>query len=229
MIRFLSCGESALTIEVGEVIDEKINAKVIALSNFIKAKNIKGIREIVPTYRSVTIFYDPIVFNLESFIELTKKNIDSISIDNCGSRKIIEIPVIYGGEYGPDLERVCTHNNLSKEEVINIHGKNEYLVYMIGFTPGFPYLGGMDKALSTPRLEAPRKKIWKGSVGIAGDQTGIYPLESPGGWNIIGRTPLSLFDMNSEDKSLIKAGDYVKFVPINENQYLDLARSHNQR
>lgn len=132
---------------------------------------------------------------------------------------IVEIPVLYGGEYGPDIENIATHNNLSIEEVIKIHTSGEYLVYMLGFTPGFPYLGGMDKRIATPRLKTPRTKIPGGSVGIAGEQTGVYPIESPGGWQLLGRTPLNFFDPNNEKPFLINAGEYIKFVQISEEEY----------
>ncbi|MEG2984683.1 MAG: 5-oxoprolinase subunit PxpB, partial [Peptostreptococcaceae bacterium] len=134
-------------------------------------------------------------------------------------KNIVEIPVLYGGEFGPDIETVARHNNLSVEEVMDIHSKGEYLVYMLGFTPGFTYLGGMDNKIETPRLEIPRVKIPAGSVGIAGKQTGVYPIDSPGGWQLIGRTPIKLYDINKERPILLSAGDYVKFVPINKAEY----------
>ncbi|HET6872400.1 MAG TPA: 5-oxoprolinase subunit PxpB, partial [Sporolactobacillaceae bacterium] len=133
----------------------------------------------------------------------------------------VNIPVCYGGEWGPDLDHVAAVNGLSPEEVIRIHSEGVYLVHMIGFAPGFPYLGGLSKEISTPRRETPRLVIPKGSVGIAGDQTGVYPLETPGGWQLIGRTPINLFNPNSETPSLLKAGDFVRFVPISPSEWGD--------
>ena len=134
-------------------------------------------------------------------------------------KEIIEVPVLYGGEYGPDIENIASHNNLSVEEVIKIHTSGEYLVYMLGFTPGFPYLGGMDKRIATPRLTTPRTKIPAGSVGIAGEQTGLYPIESPGGWQLLGRTPLNFFDPMKENPFIVTSGQYIKFTAISKKEY----------
>ena len=133
--------------------------------------------------------------------------------------RLIEIPTIYGGEYGPDIEFVAEHANLSKDDVIKIHSGTDYLVYMMGFIPGFTYLGGLDERIATPRLKSPRLKIDAGSVGIAANQTGMYPLESPGGWQLIGRTPLKLFDDTKEPPVFIQAGDYIRYVPIDQKEY----------
>jgi len=222
--RFLNCGDTALTIEVGNEICPEINKKIISIYEFLKESKVRGIEEVLPTYCSLTVFYDPIQCDIGALIEAVKNNYSNLTSKNEIEEKIIEIPVFYGGEYGPDLERVCNHNNLTTKEVINIHCRGEYLVYMLGFTPGFPYLGGMSDKISTPRLEVPRKKIPEGAVGIAGTQTGIYPLESPGGWNIIGQTPLKLFNSTSSSPTLLKAGDYVKFKPISEEEFIELNR-----
>src|SRR5699024_4926794 len=134
--------------------------------------------------------------------------------------RMVEIPVLYGGDYGPDLDLVAHRNQLSTEEVIRIHSERDYLVYMIGFAPGFPYVGGMDERIEAPRKENPRQSIPAGSVGIAGKQTGIYPFESPGGWQIIGRTPAQLFLPESNPPTLIQPGDRLRFVPIDEAEYV---------
>lgn len=136
--------------------------------------------------------------------------------------RLVEIPVCYGGEFGPDLEYVAAFNGLTTEEVIHIHSSGDYLVYMIGFAPGFPYIGGMSEKIATPRRETPRLKIPSGSVGIAGKQTGVYPIETPGGWQLIGRTPLKLFRPDEEPPSLLMAGDKIKFVPISYNDYKEM-------
>ena len=132
---------------------------------------------------------------------------------------VIEIPVLYGGEMGPDIGNVAEHNGKTVDEVIKIHTSEEYLIYMIGFIAGFPYLGGMSKEIATPRLKSPRVKIDGGSVGIAGEQTGIYPVDSPGGWQLIGRTPLKLYDAEREKPVLLEAGQYIKFKSITQDEY----------
>ena len=145
---------------------------------------------------------------------------------------VMEIPVCYGGEYGPDLDFVAKYNRLTPEEVVRLHTSAEYLIYMLGFTPGFSYMGGMDERIATPRLESPRVLIHAGSVGIAGKQTGLYPLDSPGGWQLIGRTPVRLYDAHRDNPILLDAGLHVKFVPIDEAEFkrivqrIELGRYH---
>ena len=136
-----------------------------------------------------------------------------------GKRKIFEIPVLYGGEYGPDLESIAEHAGLSEGEVIKIHSSQDYLIYMLGFLPGFCYLGGLDERIHTPRLANPRLKIRAGSVGIGGSQTGIYPLDSPGGWQLMGMTPVKTYDPEREVPILVEAGNYIRFVPVDEAEY----------
>ena len=138
---------------------------------------------------------------------------------------MIQIPVCYGNNYGPDLSEVAKHNQLSEKEVIEIHTQQAYLIYMLGFMPGFPYLGGLDQRLHTPRRSEPRIKIDEGSVGIANNQTGLYPMESPGGWQIIGRTPLKVFDIESKPMTLYKAGDYIQFYEINNKEYIEISEA----
>ena len=157
--KYLVSGDSAITMEFGNSITDQINRKIRAVSLSLEKSNTEGIVEIVPTYRSLMIHYDPLVLKYEELLEKLKeleKNIDNIELP---APEVIEIPTLYGGEYGPDIENVATHNNISVEEVIKIHTSQEYLIYMLGFTPGFPYLGGMDKKIATPRLQSPRTKI----------------------------------------------------------------------
>lgn len=232
--RYLNCGDTAITVEIDNNINETSNAMVMYLCSKLKTSNLDGIIEIIPTYVSFTVFYNPLEINLKELflfleksyeIKLSEKELINV---RTSKDRIIEIPVLYGGEFGIDLDRVATHNNLCEEAVINLHSKENYLVYMIGFTPGFPYLGGMNNKISTPRLEIPRKSVPRGSVGIAGDQTGIYPLTSPGGWNIIGRTPLKLFDPSKDPPTLFKAGDVIKFVPIDLTAYNNILNSQGE-
>ncbi|WP_394697921.1 5-oxoprolinase subunit PxpB [uncultured Ilyobacter sp.] len=223
--RYLNSGDRALVIEFGNKISEEINSKVRAMTIAIEREGIEGIIEITPTYRSLTVHYDPMklsfTYLLESFKSL-EKDLEKIDIP---LPEIIEIPTFYGGETGSDISNVAEHNSISVQEVIDIHSSREYPVYMLGFTAGFPYLGGMDEKISTPRLGTPRTKIKKGSVGIAGNQTGIYPIESPGGWQIIGRTPVNLYDAHREPPILLDAGNYIKFVPVSWDEYNKIKNS----
>jgi len=170
------------------------------------------------------VFFDPLAISRETLQENIAKYLNDLGTTSAASdtARIISIPVSYGGEFGPDLEFVAKHNSITEDEVVAIHTSMPYLVYMLGFAPGFPYLGGMSERIATPRLASPRVKIPAGSVGIAGKQTGIYPLESPGGWQLIGRTPLTLFDPLAENPFVFAAGDYLQFTAIKMDEYVAL-------
>lgn len=217
--RVLDAGDSCLVAEFGTTVDRALNAKVQALKNALAKSGLKGIVELVPTYRSLAVYYDPCLLGRESL----KGRIESLceNLGEAGSEvgRVVTIPVCYGGDYGPDLENVCTHTGLPKEEVIARHTGRDTYCFMLGFTPGFAYLGGMDESLATPRLENPRTVIPAGSVGIAGKQTGIYPIDSPGGWQLIGRTPLAVFDPLRNPPTLVEAGDWVRFEAVSEAEY----------
>ncbi len=222
-VRFLLTGDTSLSAEFGNEINEKINAQIRAFTIALEKSGIPGIVELVPTYRSCMIHYDPGVI---SYGALTKRlegllgRLDSIEIP---PSDVLEVPVLYGGEMGPDLAFVAEHAGISEQEVVDIHASTEYLIYMLGFTPGFTYLGGMSDKLETPRLKQPRVKIPAGSVGIAGKQTGVYPIDSPGGWQLIGRTPVKMYDPNRETPILPKAGQYIKFRAVDQAEYDDIA------
>lgn len=222
-MKFLKAGDSALVIELGNEISPVINFKLKKITEFLDNLNKQGIKDLLPTYRSIIVYYNPLLVSFDEIKNVVEENcnFENEKIDKI-EKEIVEIPVLYGGEYGPDLENIATHNNITTEEVIKIHTSGEYLVYMLGFTPGFPYLGGMSKKIATPRLKEPRTKIPAGSVGIAGEQTGVYPIESPGGWQLLGRSPLNFFSPNSDKPFLLKAGQYIKFVSITEEEYLKL-------
>ncbi len=220
--KYLMAGDKALTMEFGNSISKEVNNKVRSITVAIETRNIKGIVELVPTYRSLMIHYNPLKISYDELINALKQLEIQLETIELPAAQVVEIPTLYGGEYGPDIENVANHNQLKLEDVINIHTSNEYLIYMLGFTPGFPYLGGMDSKIATPRLESPRTKINAGSVGIAGGQTGIYPIDSPGGWQIIGRTPIPLFDSQREIPILLKAGNYIIFRSIGENEYKEI-------
>ncbi len=218
--KYLICGDSALNMEFGNEISQEINIKIRAVTTLIESKKIQGINEVVPTYRSLMIHYNPLLIGYEELVSILKEMEVNIGKTALPSPEVIEIPVLYGGQWGPDIENVAKHNNLSIEEVIKIHTSSEYLIYMLGFTPGFPYLGGMDKRIATPRLQSPRTKIPAGSVGIAGEQTGIYPVQSPGGWQLIGTTPVELFNPLRDNPILLKSGNYIVFRSIDEAEYM---------
>lgn len=218
-VKFLNAGDSALVMEFGNEIAKDINAKIATVVENLKKKNIDGILDILPTYRSILINYDPIKIS-HSEIVTTLKELSKLNSSNQSDEvRLIEIPTIYGGEYGPDIKNVAENARLSEKEVVKIHAGTDYLVYMMGFMPGFTYLGGLDERIATPRLKSPRLKIEAGSVGIAANQTGMYPLESPGGWQLIGRTPLKLYDDTKEPPVFIQAGDYIRYVSIDQDEY----------
>jgi KipI family sensor histidine kinase inhibitor len=221
-VKYLTAGDRALVIEDGEEIEEGSNSKIRSLTLAMEREGIIGIIETIPTYRSLMVIYEPMVIELDELIDKVKSILPKMDEMKLPNAKVIEIPTLYGGEYVPDIDFVAEHNKISSEEVIKIHTSKEYLIYMLGFTPGFPYLGGMDKKIAAPRLHSPRTKIPVGSVGIAGEQTGIYPIESPGGWQLIGRTPVKLYDPYRKEPVLLNAGDYIKFVQIDENEYKNI-------
>ena len=192
----------------------------------LEREPIRGIVELIPTYCSLLIQYDPMDLRygqLRDRLEALVTQLDEVEMP---PKQVVEIPVAYGGEYGPDLGEVARTHNISEDEVIKLHSEPEYPIYMLGFVAGFPYLGGMNKAIATPRKKSPRLKIEAGSVGIAGEQTGIYSVESPGGWQIIGRTPLKLYDVNRNEPVLLKAGQYIKFKPITKEEFRAMENEH---
>jgi len=224
-LRALSAGERGLVVELGNLISPEVNARVQRLARGINQKNITGVIEVVPTYRSLLVYFDPFTISRSDLVKAIQQMLAPEEgledAENEGVR-MVYVPVCYGGEFGPDLDYVAQHNGISVEEVITIHSSKPYLVYMLGFTPGFPYLGGMSEKIATPRLEKPRSKIPQGSVGIAGAQTGLYPIESPGGWRLIGRTPLNPFVPGAANPFLFAAGDYLRFVPISIDEFRNI-------
>lgn len=211
--RFQPAGDSAVLVTFSGRIDLETNRRVHALARSLMQQPQPGLLEPVPGYASLLVHYDPVQLTFSQVQEYLLKNLSSGEVLSFQPRRV-EIPVAYGGEDGPDLGFVAEHSHLTPEEVIRIHASRDYPVYMMGFTPGFPYLGGMDSAIAAPRLSTPRKAVPSGSVGIAGEQTGVYPIESPGGWRIIGRTSARLFDPRREPPFLLAPGDLVRFVPV---------------
>ena len=228
-VRFLLSGDSAVTVEFGNEISEAINAKIRAYNIALQNSEIPGIVETVPTYRSLMVHYDPSVIRYEPLVKRMKGLLGQLDKIQIPPSDVLEIPVLYGGEAGPDLDFVAEHAGKTPEEVIKIHTSTEYLIYMLGFTPGFPYLGGMDPSIAAPRRKEPRIHIPAGSVGIAGEQTGVYPIVSPGGWQLIGRTPLRLFDPQKEQPILLSAGAGIRFVPIDEEAFRKMEEKEGER
>ena len=213
-------GDCAISIDFGQAIDPKINRQIRQIIEQIKGLQLDGIIELVPTYCALLVQYDAMVYSYSDICRILEPTLQESVTDSANELvTIIEIPTVYGGEFGPDLGFVASHNHLSEAEVVSIHSGTDYLVYMLGFIPGFPYLGGVDPRIATPRLSSPRILIPAGSVGIAGEQTGTYPSDSPGGWQIIGRTPVTMYDMSKEQAALLQAGDYVRYVSIDENEF----------
>lgn len=217
-------GDQAALVVFEQKIKEEINAKVMALCHKLEGAGGDEIVETVPAFASLLVYYNPLKTDYGKVAEKLEKLASHLGKGKTEQGKLVEIPVCYGGKYGEDLGYVAEHARLSVEEVIRIHSGRDYRIYMLGFLPGFPYLGGMDERIFTPRLSNPRTKIPAGSVGIGGEQTGIYPMESPGGWQLIGRTPLKLFQPGNGGKLPYEAGDRIRFVPISEEEYRTLDR-----
>jgi KipI family sensor histidine kinase inhibitor len=210
----LLCGDTAISVEFGDKIDPGINALVRRLYALLKSGSHPGIVDLNPTYRSLFVQYDPWVCSFERVVGIIEQCLPYIGTPAEEASAVKDVPVCYGGEFGPDLEEVAALHGLGSDEVIGLHCAPLYQVYMIGFTPGFAYLGGLDERLHTPRKKVPRKRVAAGSVGIADRQTGIYPIDSPGGWRLIGRTPRKIFDLEREHPFFLEAGDFVRFKPI---------------
>jgi inhibitor of KinA len=212
-------GDQALLVTLGAGIDPGVNDRVHQLTALIRAAGLPGVTDLVPSYATVAVYYDPAAWaGQDQPYQALRAELARLwgaaGAAAPPAPRQVEIPVCYGLEFGPDLEAVASHCKLSTEEVIARHSGAEYRVYMLGFAPGFPYLGGLDPAIAAPRRETPRLKVPAGSVGIAGMQTGVYPLESPGGWQIIGRTPSRLFRPELEEPCLLRPGDRLRFVPV---------------
>jgi inhibitor of KinA len=204
-------GDSALLITVGAAIDEATHRRVRAVTQRIERAGIPGVIELVPAYASVAVHYDPLRLSCDAATAQLAPLLEHLDAADPLPPRVVEIPVRYGGDDGPDLADLAERHGLSPAEVVRIHTGGDYLVHLIGFAPGFPYLGGLDERLATPRRETPRTRVPAGSVAIGGGQTGVYPFESPGGWHLIGRTPLAMFDVHRDPPAMLSAGDRVRF------------------
>lgn len=214
--RLLASGDSAVLVVFGDEIDPALNRRVHALAAYLRAAALPGLGEAVPGYATLLVHYDPARLDETQVRARLAQALDVLAAGPAAAAppRWFEIPVRYGGEAGRDLDFVAQHAGLTPDEVVGVHASRDYLVYMMGFTPGFAYLGELDARIAVPRLEIPRVRVPAGSVGLAGRQTGLYPIDSPGGWRLIGRTDAALFDLGREPPSLLAPGDRVRFVPV---------------
>jgi inhibitor of KinA len=217
--RIVHAGDSALIVEFDERIDPEVNARAIACAEAIQAAHVAGVRDIVPTYRSVAVYFDPLRTDHDALIGCLEREAASFRPAAAVERAPVRIPVCYGGDLGPDLTGVASFARMGESDVVRLHAETIYRVFMLGFVPGFAYLGVVDERIAMPRRATPRVRVPAGSVGIAGGQTGVYSAETPGGWQLIGRTPLKPFDAARADPFLMKAGDAVQFYPIGRAEY----------
>lgn len=233
--RLYPLGDAAVVLELGQAISPATHQLIQAFSKVLAQRPPPGLREVVPAFTTLTVYYDPLALfaaGAASPYEQMASVLQSLlpaaraAVAHYVPGPLVEIPVCYGGDLGPDLGLVARHAQLAPAEVIARHAAPEYLVYMVGFAPGFPYLGGLDARLATPRRAQPRALVPAGAVGIAGAQTGVYSLPTPGGWQLIGRTPLRLFDAGRAQPSLLQAGDRLRFVPISEAEFQRLRHDY---
>jgi inhibitor of KinA len=221
--RIVPAGDSALFVEFEERIDAAVNARAIALAESLQAAAMAGVRDVVPTYRTVAVFFDPLRTNYDALVERLERDAARPAPEAAHDREPIRIPVCYGGDLGPDLGAVAAFGGISEDKVIALHTAATYRVFMLGFVAGFAYMGIVDPRIAAPRRSTPRLKVPLGSVGVAGVQTGIYPAETPGGWQLLGRTPVKPFDPDRAEPFLMKAGDGVQFYAIDRDAYESFA------
>ncbi|MCD7032766.1 5-oxoprolinase subunit PxpB [Metabacillus sp. GX 13764] len=219
-------GDQAILIEFGKEMNDRIRKRILGAAEQLEKHPFPWMVEYIPSFTAIAIVYNPTCFKAGvSPYKEAEKQIRQMMLLTAplaeDEFRTVSIPVCYGGEYGPDLDYVAEYCGKTPDEVISLHSGGEYIVHMIGFAPGFPYLGGMPESIACPRKDSPSGKIPAGSVGIAGGQTGVYPIETPGGWQIIGQTPVPLFEAEHEPPSLLKAGDRISFYPISAEEFLD--------
>jgi inhibitor of KinA len=218
-MQLFNMGDRGLLLEFGDEISREINEKVRRMALAIQSEAVPGILETVPTYRSLLVLYNSLILCVRDL----KKRLESIE-EGLGQfpfpePRLTRIPVVYGGKFGPDLESVAEYHRSAPDEIIRLHCSRNYLIYLIGFMPGFPYMGELPEGLVTPRLETPRLSVPAGSVAIAQKQTGIYPMDSPGGWQLLGRTPVRMFDPGKNPPAYLRMGDRVQFYPVSEKEF----------
>jgi inhibitor of KinA len=223
--RLVEAGDSTLVVEFEERIDPAVSARVLALADRLCAEPVPGVRDVVPTYRSVAVYFDPLRTSFDALVVRLEREAAAPVLRARRTPDVIRVPVCYGGEFGPDLATVAKFAGLTEAAVVELHTATTYLVFMLGFAPGMAYLGVVDDRIAAPRHDRPRVQVARGSVGIAGRQTGVYPVETPGGWRIIGRTPLKPFDLSRSSPFLMKPGDAVSFFEIDRLEFNRLERT----
>ncbi len=212
--RLLASGDSLRLVELEPSMDPAVNARAVSMARSIRTAQVSGVRDVVPSYASVGIHVDPLRLDSAALERAVSEAWNAGSPDDDQRGRLVEIPVCYGGEHGPDLDEVAAFAGCAVDQVVRWHSDALYHVYMLGFLPGFAYLGAVDDRIAMPRRETPRAAVAAGSVGIAGRQTGVYPIDSPGGWRLIGRTPWRMFDATRDRPAVLDAGDRVRFVPV---------------
>jgi KipI family sensor histidine kinase inhibitor len=219
VVRFLPCGDLAVSVELGDEISVEINTRVRALEFLIQQKALPGVVETVPTFRSLLVYYDPDAVTYPQLCDALRELVPQATVATLPPPRTVELPCCYDPEFGLDLEAAAARVGVSVDELVALHAGADYLVYFIGFTPGLPYMTGMPERLRLPRLETPRTRVPAGSVGIGGGQCCVYPVESPGGYWILGRTPLRLYDPEAPDPILLRPGDRVRFRPVDRAEF----------
>jgi inhibitor of KinA len=220
--RVLTAGDSTLVVEFDERIDEAVNRQVVALATTISEAALEGVRDVVPAYRSLAVYFDPLTIDRAALAARISAFETASGDPEASAASPVRVPVCYGQSFGPDLADVAAFGGMSEADAVALHAQRVYRVYMLGFLPGFAYMGAVDERLAMPRRSTPRLEVAAGSVAIAGPQTGIYPMTSPGGWQIIGRTPLRIFEASRSDPFLLHPGDSVQFHPIGEREFSEL-------
>ena len=223
--RFERASDQSLLIYFGEQITVEANQNVRRLLRLLEQEPLAGVRNLHPAYCSLLVKFEALECRHEELERRLRKYLDRLSKVKLPEPRLFEIPVCYGGEFGPDLDEVAAMRGITPERVIELHTSATYLVYFLGFVPGFAYLGELARELVTPRLLSPRRKVPAGSVGIAGNQTGVYPFETPGGWRLLGRSPLEMFRIDRDGLSLLSIGDRVRFVPVSRERFTELQRT----
>jgi inhibitor of KinA len=224
-VRFERASDQSLLIYFGEQITLEAHENVRRLLHLLEQEPIAGVRNLHPAYCSLLVKFEALKWRHEELERQLRKYLGRLGKVQLPEPRLVEIPVCYGGEFGPDLDEVAAMHGITPERVIELHTSATYLVYFLGFVPGFAYLGELARELVTPRLPAPRRKVPVGSVGIAGHQTGVYPFETPGGWRLLGRTPLEMFRTDRDGLSLLSIGDRVKFVPVLRERFAEFERA----
>jgi KipI family sensor histidine kinase inhibitor len=219
--RIVAAGDAALIAEFDDRIDVEVNTYAVALAEHVRAKALRGVKDVVPTFRSVAVYFDPLHTDVDALAATLRSA--APTKEQARSAGVIEVPVCYDPDFGPDLEDIARRAGIDTDSVVSMHTDRDYRVFMLGFMPGFAYLGTVDARIAAPRLSTPRVQVAPGSVGIAGEQTGIYPAQTPGGWNIIGRTPLRTWRPAAERPALFRAGDLVRFLRIDRAAFERIA------